>query len=190
MQNTLRPEILNAAISCLNQGLVIAYPTEAVYGFGCDPFNLGAVQRLLAIKTRSIEKGLILVASEWSQIETLIEPIPPPCLTQIKSTWPGPYTWVFPASVHVPDWIKGRHSTVALRISDHPIVRELCHAFSSPLVSSSANREGELSLRDTRSVEIMFGKQIDFIVPGKVSGQANPTMIRNAITGEIIRGHT
>lgn len=188
MQSTLKPEILNAALSCLNQGLVIAYPTEAVYGFGCDPYNLSAVQRLLSIKTRSMEKGLILVASEWSQIETLVEPIPPLLLTQIRSTWPGPYTWLFPASLHVPDWIKGRHNTIALRISDHPIVRELCRAFASPLVSTSANREGELPLRDTRSVEIVFGKQVDFIVPGKVGGQANPTMIRNAVTGEIVRG--
>ncbi len=187
MHHVLKPEILNSALSCLNKGLVIAYPTEAVFGLGCDPFNLNAVQRLLSIKSRSMEKGLILVASEWSQIETLVEPIPPRSLIQIQSNWPGPFTWLFPASQHVPDWIKGHHNTVALRISAHPIVRELCQAFSGPLVSTSANQEGELPLRDTRSVEIMFGKQVDFIVPGKVGGQANPTIIRDAISGEIIR---
>jgi L-threonylcarbamoyladenylate synthase len=187
MPSILAQEILKSALSCLKQGLVIAYPTEAVYGLGCDPFNLSAVQRLLTIKGRSMEKGLILVASEWSQIESLIEPIPPPSLAQIFSTWPGPNTWVFPANQHVPDWIKGRHSTIALRISAHPIIQELCRTFASPLVSTSANRESELPLRDTRSVEIMFGKQIDFIVPGKVGGQANPTTIRDAITGEYIR---
>jgi L-threonylcarbamoyladenylate synthase len=187
MPSTLAPEILKSALLCLSQGRIIAYPTEAVYGFGCDPFNLSAVQRLLAIKGRAIEKGLILVASDWSQIESLVEPIPPPSLTQIMSNWPGPYTWVFPATPLAPDWIKGRHSTIALRISAHPIVQELCQAFASPIVSTSANREGEMPLRDTRTLEIMFGKQIDFIVPGKVGGQINPTIIRDAMTGEIIR---
>lgn len=179
--------LLRSALQCLKQGKIIAYPTEAVYGFGCDPFNSDAVTRLLQLKQRSIEKGLILVAAEWSQIESLVEPIPPRALAQVLATWPGPYTWLFPASSATPNWIRGRHRTVALRVSAHPIVQQLCKAYGGPIVSTSANREGEPPLRDSRTLQMMFGKQIDLIIPGKVGGQNNPTTIRDAVSGLVVR---
>lgn len=179
--------LLRSALQCLKQGKIIAYPTEAVYGFGCDPFNSDAVTRLLQLKQRSIEKGLILVAAEWSQIESLVEPIPPRALAQVLATWPGPYTWLFPARSATPNWIRGRHRTVALRVSAHPIVQQLCKAYGGPIVSTSANREGEPPLRDSRTLQMMFGKQIDLIIPGKVGGQNNPTTIRDAVSGLVVR---
>jgi L-threonylcarbamoyladenylate synthase len=179
--------VLQTALTALRQGQVIAYPTEAVYGFGCDPFNADAVANLLALKQRSVDKGLILVASDWSQIEALAQPIPPPALAQVLATWPGPYTWVFPASSQAPPWICGRYHTIALRVSAHPIVQALCQAFAGPLVSTSANREGEPPLRDSRTLQMMFGKQITCIVPGKVGGQLNPTTIRDAVSGIVLR---
>lgn len=181
-------ENISAALACLNQGKIIAYPTEAVYGFGCDPFKLDAVARLLRLKHRSVDKGLILVAADWRQIESLVEPIPPRALAQVLSTWPGPFTWVFPASQMAPSWIRGKHSTIALRVSAHPLVQQLCQAFDGPIVSTSANREGQPPLREYRMMQMMFGKEIDYILPGKVSGQSNPTIIRDAISGMILRG--
>jgi L-threonylcarbamoyladenylate synthase len=178
---------MQAAINSLRQGQVIAYPTEAVYGFGCDPFQHEAVIRLLQLKHRSADKGFILVAAHWRQLEALVAPIPPRALAQILATWPGPYTWVFPASDLAPAWICGPGRTVALRISAHAVVQELCEGFGGPIVSTSANREGEPPLRDYRAVQIMFGKQIAVIVPGKVGGQIKPTVIRDAISGAIIR---
>lgn len=187
MPSVIASAIMKSALACLNQGGVIAYPTEAVYGFGCDPFNSAAIDRLLQLKQRSPDKGLILVAANWTQIESLVEPIPPRALVQVRATWPGPATWVFPASTAVPQWISGKHRTVALRVSAHPVVQELCHAYGKPIVSTSANREGELPLRDFRTLQMMFGKQIDLIIPGKVGGQANPTTIRDAVTGQVLR---
>src|SRR5262249_39568552 len=149
----------------------------AVYGLGCDPFNFKAVEKLLSIKKRSVEKGLILVAADWEQIEYLVEPIPPPALAQVLATWPGPYTWVFPARPSVPEWIRGKHPTVAVRVSAHPIVKELCQAFGSCLVSTSANKEGELPARDSRMVKILFHDEVDFVLPGPLGGESNPTMI-------------
>lgn len=184
---TIKPADLQAALTSLNQGKVIAYPTEAVYGFGCDPFCADAVGRLLQLKQRSVEKGLILVAADWQQIESLVEPIPPRALVQVFATWPGPHTWVFPASSAVPSWISGKHTSVALRVSAHPVVQELCRAYGGPLVSTSVNRDGQPPLRDYRTVQMMFGKQLDFIVPGKVGGQNNPTIIRDAISGMVLR---
>jgi len=187
MPSTIDSTALKTALTCLKEGGVIAYPTEAVYGFGCDPFNFDAVTRLLQLKQRSVNKGLILVAANWQQIAGLVEPIPPRALAQALSTWPGPNTWVFPASAMVPNWIRGNHQTVALRVSAHPIVQELCLAYGGCIVSTSANREGEPPLRDSRTMQMMFGKQIDFIVSGKVGGQGNPTVIRDVISGDILR---
>lgn len=178
---------LAAALACLKRGQLVAYPTEAVYGFGCDPFSSDAVGRLLQLKRRAVEKGLILVAASWPQLEPFVQPIPPRALAQVLGTWPGPYTWVFPASAIVPRWISGEHPTVAVRVSAHPIVQALCQAYGGPIVSTSANRQGELPLRDSRTVQMIFGKHIDLIVPGKVSGQANPTTIRDAISGVVLR---
>jgi L-threonylcarbamoyladenylate synthase len=178
---------LQTALKCLREGKVIAYPTEAVYGFGCDPFNAQAVSQLLQLKRRSVDKGLILVASSWGQVQSLVEPIPPRALAQVLATWPGPFTWIFPASSLAPAWIRGQHQSIALRVSDHPVVRELCQGFEGPIVSTSANRDGEPPLRDFRTLQIMFGKQVDFIVHGKVGGQSRPTVIRDALSGSILR---
>ncbi len=185
--SSITAAVLNQAVHCLRQGKVIAYPTEAVYGLGCDPFNSKAVGCLLQLKRRPVEKGLILVAADWNQIESLVQPIPPPALAQVFASWPGPYTWVFPASSTAPSWITGKHNTIALRISAHPIVQQLCLAFGGPIVSTSANRQNEHPLRDYRSIQIMFGKEIDFIIPGKVGGAQKPTSIHDAISGIALR---
>lgn len=187
MPSVIKPADLTAALTCLQEKRLIAYPTEAVYGFGCDPFCQEAVARLLQLKHRSVDKGLILVAADWRQIEALVEPIPPRALAQVLASWPGPLTWVFPASSTAPSWIRGRHPTIALRVSAHPVVQELCQAYGGPIVSTSANREGEPPLRDYRALQIMFGLDIDFIVPGKVGGQSNPTIIRDAVSGVVLR---
>ena len=142
MSRTLTTD-LQQATQALCDGGVIAYPTEAVYGLGCHPFLSEAVHQLFRIKQRQPEKGLILVASDWSQIEMLIEPIPPHIQAHIQSTWPGAHTWLFPASDVVPDWIRGQHNTIALRISAHPIVQALCNKFCGPIVSTSANISGQ-----------------------------------------------
>lgn len=183
----ISPDDLKSALACLAKGEVIAYPTEAVYGLGCDPFQAEAVGRVLQLKHRAVERGLILVAADWQQIQALAEPIPPLSLAHVLASWPGPTTWIFPASPLVPSWIRGRHRGVALRVSNHPVVQELCQHFGGPIVSTSANREGHAPLRDYRAMQMVFGKQVDFIVPGKVGGNKKPTTIRNAVTGDILR---
>lgn len=175
------------AVRTLRDGGVIAYPTEAVYGFGCDPFNSQAVFKLLSIKRRQPEKGVILVASDWHQIESLTQPIAPQLLSHIQSTWPGPNTWVFPASDLVPTWIRGHHETIALRISAHPVVHELCERFCGPIVSTSANIEGHPSKRDYRTCYIAFKDSVDYIFQGRCGGANNPSTIRDAITNQILR---
>lgn len=179
---------IQKAVAHLKNGEIIAYPTEGVYGFGCDPFNPDAIGQLLQIKHRSIDKGFILVASTWEQIEPYIMPIAPHLLTKVRQTWPGPVTWIFPAQPNVPSWITGKHTGIAVRVSDHPIVRALCDEFGEPIASTSANIEGSPPAREYRTIELSFGDQLAFIVKGQVGGRQGPTEIRDAITGEVIRG--
>lgn len=183
----LTPAKINDAVRHLRDGKTIAYPTEAVYGLGCDPFNAIAVYKILRAKHRNVAKGLILVASDWSQIEDLVEPIAPPLRARALESWPGPVTWVFPASDLVPNWIRGDHRSVALRVSAHPLIQQLCQQFGGPIVSTSANLEGQTPIRDYRTVRIALEKKIDYILEGYVSGEARPTQIRDAITDEVLR---
>ena len=180
-------ENLNKAVACLREGGVIAYPTEAVYGLGCDPFNVDAVARLLQIKNRSIKKGFILLASEWKQLQPLVHAIDPHALARVFSTWPGPVTWVFPAASDVPAWIRGEHTSIAVRVTDHPIAKAICQQFDGPIISTSANREGHPPFRDARMIEMAFAKALDCVVSGSVGDSLRPTQIRDAITGEVLR---
>ena len=178
---------IDRAVQCLRHGGVIAYPTEAVFGFGCDPMNVDAISKILQLKHRPISKGFILVASNWNQLMNYVEPIEPKALTRVLASWPGPVTWTFPANQKVPAWIRGEHNTVAVRVTDHPVAKALCSKFGSPIVSTSANREGQPPIREEKTVQMAFGKAVDMVVSGKVGDRIRPTEIRNAITGEVIR---
>lgn len=178
---------IKEAALLMRRGCVIAYPTEAVYGLGCDPFNADAITKLLQLKHRSLHQGFILVAENWEQLEPLVQPIEPAALYQVLETWPGPVTWLFPARPIVPNWIKGEHSSIAVRVSNHRTVKALCHAFDGPIVSTSANIHGQPAIRDYRTVKMTFGDKLDMVLEGKVGPELKPTMIKDAVTGEVIR---
>ena len=175
------------AVAHLQAGHVIAYPTEAVFGFGCDPYNFDAVNKILEIKSRSITKGFILVAATWEQAQAFVRPLNPQILTLIQDSWPGPNTWALPVNPDIPAWLYGDHDTIAIRVSDHPIVRELCQQYGGPIISTSANKEGMPPASDYQTVKMNFLNDIDFIVPGHVGKLKRPTTIRDAITGEVYR---
>ncbi len=167
-------------------GAVIAYPTEAVWGLGCDPWNEEAVDRLLAIKSRSVDKGLILIADNIRQFDFLFEDFPQDWLDRMASTWPGPNTWLVPHRELLPQWITGVHDTVALRVSNHPQVRELC-TLVGPLISTSANPQGRPAARTRLRVEQYFRGQLDLVLGGSLGGRRNPSVIRDLISGEVVR---
>lgn len=175
------------AVEVLQDGGVIAYPTEAVFGLGCDPYNESAVHRILSLKKRPMESGFILVASSWEQLEPFVEPLLPGTMVRVKESWPGPVTWIFPVKPDVPHWITGHRKTIAVRVSAHPVVQELCRLFGHAIISTSANVHGNPPARDAGTIEMIFPGQIDFIVKASVGKSLLPTEIRNAITGEILR---
>jgi len=182
----MRPGIAEAVAS-LRRGAVVAYPTEAVYGFGCDPFDATAVANLFELKQRPPGQGVLLIAADFSQVEKFIGTVAEAAVTRARATWPGPHTWVFPRSAHTPAWLAGAHAGIALRVTAHPIAADLCRAFGGALVSTSANRHGEPPARTADEVRSAFGDQVAYILGGPVGGLERPTPIRDAVNGEVIR---
>lgn len=177
------------AAQALMSGHLIAYPTESSYGIGCDPFNERSVKAIIRLKKRDPNKGFLLVASSFQQVEPLIniDKVPKERLDVILKTWPGPITWVFPASLDVPSLITGDKKTIALRVSAHNTVRDICKKFGKPIVSTSANMEGESPIQTQLEMEKQFTTSIFFIVRGRVGRLGKPTPIYDAVTGEQLR---
>lgn len=178
---------LRKALQALTSGGVIAYPTEAVFGLGCDPLNEKAVRRLLALKGRPIAKGLIVIAAHLAQLEPLLIPLDDQLRNRLQATWPGPITWLAPARPKVPGWLRGRHDTLAVRVTAHPVAAALCKLWGGPLVSTSANLGGRPPARTALAVRGRFGRRLDYIVPGVVGGAERPTEIRDLHSGRVIR---
>lgn len=180
---------LSSTIATLHRGGVIAYPTEAVWGLGCDPFDETAVTRLLAIKQRPVDKGLILIAGTPAQLDGLLDwqTLPPARRDDVLASWPGPNTWIVPATARVPRWITGTHDGVAVRVSAHPTVVALCAAFGGPLVSTSANPAGAEPPRRLDDFDPALRAAVDAIVAGDTGTQQRPTPIRDARSGATLR---
>lgn len=167
-------------------GGVVAYPTEAVWGLGCDPLDQAAVARLRAIKRRDPAKGLILVAGEMAQLQSWISHLSPQHYQALADSWPGPNTWLVPCHRPVP-WLTGRYRSIALRVTAHPQVVELCRRFGGPIVSTSANPEGKPPARTAAQVRRYFHNRVDYVLPGRTLGAENPSAIRDLLTGAVIR---
>ena len=179
---------IQRAAQILGDGGLIAYPTEAVWGLGCDLWNDMAVERLLTLKQRSPAKGLILVAAAMSQFEWLLADLSAAQQSRLRRSWPGPTTWLVPHGQLVPHWISGEHETVALRVSDHPVVVELCQAFGGPIVSTSANISGHRPATEPYQLRQIFGAELDYLAPGRLGGHARPSMIKDLLSDTIVRG--
>lgn len=178
---------LQQATHHLARGELIAYPTEGVWGLGCDPANREAVEALIRLKGRNADKGLILIAGSMEQAEPYLGQISPEQRRQLEQTWPGPVTWLVPNTGAAGEWIVGKHTTVAIRVSDHPLVQALCARFGGAIVSTSANPSGKAAARDSLRVRMYFGDQLAYILPGPLGGRDKPSQIRDLATNRVLR---
>jgi len=175
-------------IKMLHDNNVISYPTESMFALGCDPNSKEAVKKLLNLKKRSIEKGFILVASNFNQVKMYINQnsLSQKQKNKIFLHWPGPFTFLFPASPKVPDWLTGKFNTIALRISAHAEIIKLCNAFGRPLISTSANVSNMTPCFTSEEVFKCFGENFP-LLSGKIGSEKNPSKIINIINGKLIR---
>lgn len=180
---------LEQAAAIVHRGGLVAYPTEAVWGLGCHPFDGDAVQRLLVLKQRPQAKGMILIAAQLEQLLPWIDlaGLPEARREEILASWPGPNTWALPCNDTVPEWLRGEHATLAARVTAHPVAAALCRAVGGPVVSTSANRAGEPPPRQRDQLDPRILAGVDGWLPGETGGLDRPTPIRDARTGELLR---
>ena len=179
---------LSRAAQTIRAGGVIAYPTEAVWGLGCDPWDIDAVHRILELKQRPLEKGLIVVAGSVEQVQFLLDPLPDEHRQTALNYWPGPVTCLIPDLLkQIPPDVRGRHASIAVRVSDHPLIKSLCGAIGSPLVSTSANPAGRQPARYSWQVRRYFQNQLDRLVPGQLGGHRQPSRIIDIVSGKQLR---
>jgi L-threonylcarbamoyladenylate synthase len=188
VKNTLEKSLLDAAKSFADGG-IIAYPTEAVFGLGCDPDNEQAIIRLLAIKQRSADKGLILLASDYYQLQPFIDEqnFSQNKLGEVKSRWPAALTQIMPAKKSISTLLTGGRNTIAVRITQHPEVIDLCRLTKKAIISTSANLSGQATAHSWQQVENQFANKIDYLLKGKTLGLLQPTTIIDALTGKVLR---
>lgn len=177
---------LKRAASVCNHGGVIAYPTESIFGLGCNPHDFSAIEKLLHLKQRPIEKGLILIAANIEQLSPYIQATTENLKT-IATVTSTPTTWLVTPSLYTPDWITGCHEKVAVRITQHPVAKQLCEQLNYPLVSTSANPGGKTPARTALKARIYFSDTVDFYLAGKTSGSKKASQIIDLETNEIIR---
>lgn len=183
---------VSEAAKIIRSGGVVAYPTESCYGLGCDPKNYAAVRRLLHIKRRPKDKGLILIADHQSRFRRLVDFYPDRFKQEIITSWPGPNTWLLPAISGVSRWLRGSHNSIAVRVTRHVQARQLCCHAGRAIVSTSANRSRKSACRTTNQVFKEFGSEVDCVMEGAIGPVSSrgslPSVIRDGFTGEVIRG--
>ncbi len=183
------PFRLRLARDLLRAGALVAYPTEGVFGIGCDPRNPHALSRVVALKGRAAGKGLILVGCSEQQVAEFANLAGAADPAAVRSSWPGPVTWVLPARRGVARLVTGGRATVAVRVTAHPVAAALCRAFGGALVSTSANLSGRAPARTALAVRRRLGPQaVDLVLCGAVGGLRGASTIRDGASGRVLRG--
>ena len=170
----------------LKSGEVIGYPTEAVYGIGCDPWNQSSVEKIAKIKGRKKRQTFLMVASSIDQLTDLIDISR--LSSQVKSSWPGHTTWLIKAKENVPYWLQDEQTNkVGVRISNHPLVRELCNEYGKPIISTSANISGKEEIKNQQEFMRTFSSDINYLVDGDLGDYDKASMIIDMETNKKIR---
>jgi len=177
---------LRPVVAHLKRGGLIAYPTESCYGLGCDPDNRKAVLRLLKLKQRPQRKGLILIAANYNQVARYLMPLTPAEQDKLQSDGAKVITNLMPVRQITPHWLRGNHSTLAIRLTAHPFAKGLCRNTRSALVSTSANRSGQRPVKTYAECQRLFGNTV-WVLKGPVGKRRQPSTIRSWLDGKIVR---
>jgi tRNA threonylcarbamoyl adenosine modification protein (Sua5/YciO/YrdC/YwlC family) len=174
---------VDTVAECLTDGGIIIYPTDTVYGLGCDIFQHKAVERICRIKHVDPQKAqLSFVCADLSDLSKYTRSISTPLYRILRSHIPGPFTFILPASREVPKILKSKKNTIGLRVPDHPIARAIIEKLGHPILSSSLPGEMVEEFTDPDWIYERFGKQVDIMIDGGAGGMIFSTIVD--MTGE------
>jgi L-threonylcarbamoyladenylate synthase len=184
----MSPWAISRLSKAIENGAVIAYPTDTIWGFGCHPMLVASVIKILNIKHRAINKGLILLSSRIEYCKPYMNPdLSEEQASRIRQNDRQPTTWLVPAARNCPVWIRGEFSTVAVRITSHPFIDAICSSMRSPIISTSANRHGRSTVRSALQARRQFNEELDYIVTGFKLGTNRASEIKSLVTGNTVR---
>lgn len=168
-----QPRNIQRVVDCLRQGGVIIYPTDTIYGIGCDIFNPKGIKKIQQIKQRDARKPFSFICSDLAEVANYAQ-VSNFAFKIMKRHFPGPFTFVLEASKIVPDSLCTKQKTVGIRIPDNAICQAIVKELGHPLVTTSANLSGEETLQDPLLIEDSMGRLVDFVVDGGITlGEAS-----------------
>ena len=159
-------EAVGRAAEVIRGGGVVAYPTETVYGLGALALHEAAVEQIYGLKQRQRHKPLSILIEDPNELEGLVQTIPARARALMARFWPGPLTLLFLTAGHLPSVLTGRGGKLGVRVSSHPVARELVRAVGAPITATSANRSGAPSCRTGEEVLSQLGGHLEFILDG------------------------
>lgn len=182
------PWHLRQATRILHAGGVIAYPTETVYGLGCDPLDEPAVQRILQLKKRPEKKGLILIGATLDQLLPFIDDDCADLLAEKIRQSERPTTWVCPKHTETPKWLSGQFDSIAVRLTNNPTAKTLCESFGGAIVSTSANPAGLVPANNALMLRRYFQDKLDyFLIGDSMSDRQQPSRIVELVSEKVLR---
>lgn len=174
-----QPRLIKQVVECLQKGGVIIYPTDTIYGLGCNIFNATAIERICRIKGIDPKKAQFsFVCSDLSHLSVYSKSVDTATFRMLKRLLPGPYTFILEASKLVPRMLKNKKDTVGIRMPDHKICRQLVYELEHPLMSVSLPMDDEVEYyTDPELMEERFGKLVDMVIDGGPGGVIPSTVI-------------
>jgi tRNA threonylcarbamoyl adenosine modification protein (Sua5/YciO/YrdC/YwlC family) len=170
--------LIDKVTACLSDGGIIIYPTDTVYGLGCDIFHPKAVERICRIKGIDPAKAnLSFVCNDLSDLSKYAKSISTPTFRFLKSHVPGPFTFILPASKEVPKILKSKKDTIGLRVPDHVVTLAITQTLGHPILSSSLPGEMVEDYTDPEQIYERFGNQVDIVVDAGIGGMEYSTIV-------------
>ncbi|NJN67130.1 MAG: threonylcarbamoyl-AMP synthase [Chloroflexaceae bacterium] len=175
------PEAISLALERLQEGLPIGFPTDTVYGIGALALNASAVEQLYVLKERPRQMALPVLLADMTDLYQVVRDMPPVAADLARRFWPGALTLVVPAAHHLPPVLLAGGETVAVRIPDHPWLRQLIRRLGQPLAATSANRHGARDATTSDEVAAQFGNRLSLILDGGVAPGGVPSTVVRCI---------
>jgi tRNA threonylcarbamoyl adenosine modification protein (Sua5/YciO/YrdC/YwlC family) len=173
-----QPRQIKTLVECLKEGGVIIYPTDTVYGLGCDIYQHKAIEKLCRMKQVDPEKAnLSFICHDLSHLSLYTKSISTPLYRILKQHLPGPFTFILPASKEVPKILKSKKDTIGLRVPDHAVPHAILKELDHPILSASLPGEMVEDYTDPERIYELFGKQVDIVVDAGIGGMTPSTIV-------------